>query len=146
MGKVGLMVNSFIAAHTSAPYSMEMAVEIIQKSMEFSKGKWAALYHAELSEHGSRPDAYPFFKGQLEFDMSPTDLDRARCEPDYYETQAAKVLNAIWLGTYVASEGNEFRNAWNYYKRWLLQNNPPFHRETLLLLAAFVSCGLGISV
>lgn len=136
MGKVGLMVNTFIAAQTSSLPSMDMALDFIEKSMEFNRDAWAGSFGGELSEHGSWPDVSRFLNGKLVFDKSMEDIARARCEPDYYESQVPKILDAMWLGTYVEAANKDTKNDWNYYRKWLVQNDPPYYRDTLLYFGA----------
>lgn len=147
--RVGLLVDSFVAKDAFTIPEMDIALRMIERSMRFNKYLWSSAYKGELSIHGSWPDQWdiaPMYKHNICRNLTPPQLAVARLEPDYYEAQTIQILNSMWMGLGLDIQSPDATNDWNYFRKWLVKENPTHYKETLLLLAGIVSCGLGISM
>jgi len=71
------------------------------------------------------------------------EYEAEKLDPNFYEMESIKTLNAMWGGVFEGD--NSARVNWTIFKRYLLDSDPPFYQETMLRLAALISCDIGIS-
>jgi hypothetical protein len=96
----------------------------------------------ELNEYGVLPEWY----------AAPEVFEPRRKEAVDEEDQELKTKDAIRLMNFMfyvfrkdANLSAQMAAAWVRLQKWLLEQAPPFYIETLLWVAALISCGLGIS-
>ena len=148
------------------PDDMESSLAIIEDSMRFSPSSWALAHRGELSQHGMFPPEQSTLALQLKImnirerhiakmnDKQREEFlarkarvikeyEAERINPEFYEAEAIKTLNAMWAGIF---EGDaSAQTNWEHFRDYLLRENPPFYQETMLRLSALVSCDVGIS-
>jgi hypothetical protein len=140
----------------AASLDLAEAVEIIKGSMRFSESRWT-LSNAggELSKFGmelslasrAQPgmDTIQIMKNNETF-MATLERNRQKqLDFSFRLPEWMIILDALWCGLGFLPEDGAFRENSIVCERWLLSKDPPLYKETLILLAAMVSCGLGLS-
>ena len=161
----GTLVGS-VEINEIRPNNMGRTLEIIEQTMAFSRSSWALAHRGELSVHGMFPTEQSLLAFHVKLltarekrvpDMNESqrleffarkervlkEYEAEKANPNFYEIESIKTLNAMWAGVF--EEDNSARVNWAIFKRYLLDSDPPFYQETMLRLAALISCDIGIS-
>ena len=151
---------SFLTAFT-----MLETIDVIAKSMEFSKTDWRLAHRGDLSMYGMFPveqsetamrmetiksrqqelhkmsveEQTHFLSAKQELEE---EYDREKNDPRFYEVEAIKTLNLMWTGLF--EEDLPASHDWHSFERYIKQNSDGYP-DPMLRLAALISCGFGTS-
>jgi hypothetical protein len=154
---------------------MSSVLDLIESSMQLCRHCWYLAHRGVLSKHGMWPEDQPWGSGYhsavQEFEAEIIELKSRKdanidrldsliklknqyweiyqkskqtsLDPSYYEVECLKVLNLMWVGLF--EQDSQAASEWHSFRETLIELDPPFYKETMLRLAALISCRSGIS-
>lgn len=147
---IGLLANTVPYEDFVSVSTMAEAINVIESTMRFS----ALNFH--LSHEGGELSKYGRYRAE-DSDYPEDFVERGRygtvgteTDPDPYVTswllpEAYVLLDTLWLGLGLYFLDSNAKAEAFQAKRMLIEKNPPAYKETMLMLAAIVSCGLPMS-
>ena len=143
---------------------MTETIRLIKESMMFSQSEWKLAHRGDLSINGMDPveqsetqlrigaiqdrmtytsqmsikekESLLAAKSQVE-----TQYYRQTQDPRFQELEAMKILNLMWTGLF--EEDIPASHDWLNFAKSLVEDDPVGYQDTMLRLAALISCGFG---
>ena len=145
-----LMSRVKVYNYTSA-VDFDVTVESISQCMQFNKNDWSLAFNGELSQYGTLPTD--------KWTVINLDEDRSEARPDPHPIRVGPeipqdeiyqdcigALGSLWVSLALQFKvGPGFAGQWTQYKNKLTTVNPPFYKATMIMMAAMIGCGLGLS-
>ena len=148
--KHGILMNRVRVFNYTSSINFKTTLDFLASCMKFSALDWRLAQRGELSKYGALPEE----RFRI-LDLGGSEQNSERVwfglggigpfSLDCIERDAIAALSSLLSSLLLDFDNSGLEAEWNSYKEYLVRADPPGLKSTMVLMAAMVGCGIGLS-